>query len=225
MMLGALTRAYYKFKLKSTLVSKPLLDCWTASDFKSSRDWLEQDFLVVDTETSSLSVTEGEILSIGWVVIAGGKIQLSTSRHIILAANKTVGQSAGIHLLRDCELEGGASHREMMLQFLDVAANKVLVFHHAPLDIGFLNLLSSNEFKAPVVLPVVDTLELEKNKILRQSDVIADGALRLGSCRTRYGLPDLPAHNALMDALATAELLLAQVAYKGPKVKVSDLLD
>jgi DNA polymerase-3 subunit epsilon len=223
-MLAGLKRFYYQRKLKSIEASEPLLRCWNQSDFKFSENWRSKDFLVVDTETSSLSVEEGEILSIGWVVISAGQIKLSSAEHILLATQHSVGQSASIHQLRDCELVDGVSHREMMLRFLEVAANKILVFHHAPLDIGFLNLLSRNEFSAPVMLPVVDTLELEKKKVLRQSDVIADGALRLGNCRTRYGLSDLPAHNALMDALATAELLLAHIAHKGSVVKVSELI-
>ena len=38
------------------------------------------------------------------------------------------------------------------------------------------------------------------------------GQLRLWNARTRYGLPVYKAHNALTDAVATAELYLAQVA-------------
>jgi len=36
--------------------------------------------------------------------------------------------------------------------------------------------------------------------------------LQLGLCRDRYGLPHSHAHNALSDAIATAELLIAQAS-------------
>ena len=36
----------------------------------------------------------------------------------------------------------------------------------------------------------------------------------MGACRRRYQLPDYHGHNALWDALATAELLLAQLAHR-----------
>ncbi|HCM04525.1 MAG TPA: 3'-5' exonuclease, partial [Oceanospirillales bacterium] len=39
----------------------------------------------------------------------------------------------------------------------------------------------------------------------------------------RYNLPAYPAHNALMDALSAAELLLAQLDYKGRDVRLRDL--
>jgi DNA polymerase-3 subunit epsilon len=47
--------------------------------------------------------------------------------------------------------------------------------------------------------------------------------LRLAECRSRYNLPAYPAHNALMDALAAAELLLAQLDHKGKKVRLTDV--
>jgi len=39
------------------------------------------------------------------------------------------------------------------------------------------------------------------------------GSLRLTDCRSRYSLPAYHNHNALTDALATAELLIAQLQY------------
>lgn len=38
-------------------------------------------------------------------------------------------------------------------------------------------------------------------------------SVRLGASRTRYGLPPYTPHHALTDAVATAELLQAQIAY------------
>jgi DNA polymerase-3 subunit epsilon len=96
-------------------------------------------------------------------------------------------------------------------RFLKVAAGKILVFHHAPLDMAYLNQASMELFSSPLLLPVMDTLAIEKKKLLRQQDHIKTGELRLAECRSRYNLPAYPAHNALMDALAAAELLLAQL--------------
>lgn len=224
-MLLSLKRFYHRTRIKGDARSAPLLKCWDNSHFHFSRDWREQEFLVVDTETSALSVDEGELLSIGWVVIRKGKIQLDTAEHLLLATEESVGQSASIHLLRDCELEGGMSHAEMMKHFLEVAAGKVLVFHHAHLDIGFLDLLCKNLYGSRLLLPVADTMELEKRKLLRQDKSLQNGALRLSGCRERYGLPDYPAHNALMDALATAELFVGHVVKKGLRVKTREVLE
>lgn len=221
----ALKRFYHRLRIQGDERSAPLLQCWQNSRYYFSDDWRQQEFLVVDTETSGLNVNEGELLSIGWVVISDGKIQLDSAEHLLLAAEGSVGQSASIHLLRDCELEDGLSHAEMMQHFLEVAAGKVLVFHHAHLDIGFLDLLCKNLYGARLLLPIADTMELDKRKLLRQDKSLQNGALRLSTCRERYGLPDYPAHNALMDALATAELFLGQAVKKGTKVSIKELLE
>ena len=69
----------------------------------------------------------------------------------------------------------------------------------------------------------IDTLGIEKTRWLRQHNVIKEGCLRLGASRQRYGLPVYSAHNALVDAVACAELFLAQLASMG-NVKKSDLI-
>jgi DNA polymerase-3 subunit epsilon len=62
-------------------------------------------------------------------------------------------------------------------------------------------------------MPYLCTMRMEHRRLLRRDRIIGAGDLTLGSCRTRYGLPDYPAHNALSDALATGELLLAQASH------------
>jgi DNA polymerase-3 subunit epsilon len=69
----------------------------------------------------------------------------------------------------------------------------------------------------PILAPVVDTLLLEQRRLLRANKGIKSGDLRLHYCRQRYGLPDYPAHDALTDALATAELLSAWAIHAGGK--------
>jgi DNA polymerase-3 subunit epsilon len=57
----------------------------------------------------------------------------------------------------------------------------------------------------------IDTLATEKRRLTQTSDLLKAGALTLGASRSRYGLPGYLGHNALIDAWATAELLLAQM--------------
>ena len=222
-------RLRYQGKLKHSDQGNLLASCWKKSavncgKLKPSLLCEDVEFLVADLETSSLSANEGEVLSIGWVVIKHGKIQLGSAEHHLLKAKKTVGQSATIHHLRDCELEQGEELIDVAERFLQVSAGRVLVFHHALLDMNFLNKASRELFNSPLLLPVVDTLEIEKEKLLRQQDHIKKGELRLAECRSRYNLPAYPAHNALMDALSSAELLLAQIDYRGKGCRLADLV-
>lgn len=219
---------FYRRRLLESRHGNLLLNCWDKSFSPFARDAFikssDTDFLVTDLEMSSLDAKEGEILSIGWVVIKQGKIQLSSAEHHLLKTKKSVGQSATIHNLRDCELDQGRNMMFVVERFLQLAAGKVLVFHHSPLDMAYLNKASQELFASPMLLPIVDTMDIEKKRLLRSQDHIKTGELRLAECRSRYNLPAYPAHNALMDSLSAAELLLAQLDRKGNKVPLSDIL-
>ncbi len=188
--------------------------CWQAHLPSTSSDWRAVSFLVVDGEMTSLDVNKGELLSVGWVEVSDGAIDLGSAEHHLIRNEASVGQSATIHHLRDYDLVDADTRERVLNRFLEVAAGKVLVFHNAALDVAFLNKISRREFSAPILLPVVDTL-LQEEALLRRRDIaIQPGALRLQACRDRYGLPHFHGHNALLDALATAELLLAMAAHR-----------
>ncbi len=191
-----------------------LQDCWHRPLPSTGTDWRRVSFLVVDAEMSSLDVNQGELLSVGWVVVDNGAIALGSAEHYLIRPENSVGQSATIHNLRDCELEDAASGDEVLAHFLAAAAGRVLVFHNAALDMAFLNRVSRREFNAPILMPVVDTLVQEQRLLQRRDVPLQTGILRLQACRDRYNLPQFPAHNALLDALATAELLVAMALHR-----------
>ena len=189
--------------------------CWQTPLPSTGSDWRQVSFLVVDAEMSSLDVNEGELLSVGWVCVENGSIALDSARHYLIKAENSVGQSATIHNLRDCELSEADTQLEVQTRFLEAAAGKVLVFHNAALDLSYLNKVSRRLLNAPILLPTVDTLQQEHALLQRRDIPIKPGDLRLQACRDRYNLPPYPAHNALLDALATAELLVAMAKHRG----------
>lgn len=219
-------RSFYKLKAKLTgkVISEKLLAAWSAPLPKTHLDWKNCAFFVVDTETSGLTTAQGELLSIGWVNIENGKIPLKTAQHFLIENQLGVGQSAVIHQIRDCELQNATPPQDIADGFLLAAKGKVLVFHHAPMDMGFINDACRRFYGAPLLMPIVDTLMLEKQKLQSRQQSLQNGVLTLSQCRSRYGLPTYPAHNALSDALATAELLLAQIQYKDPQCRLRQLL-
>jgi len=229
-----LKRKFYRWRYRyfdkvahSPAAFSVLDQCWQRSSFQSGRDWREQEFLVVDAELSSLDPLTGELLSLGWVVIRNGRIPIASAEHHLLkpkeGGGEGVGQSAVIHQLRDCELAQGLSVAALMEVFLSAAQGRVLVFHHALLDMAFLDQLCRDVYGAPLLMPALDTLQIEKRNLQRRGIPLGQSVLRLANCCARYNLPPSPAHNALTDALATAELLLAQIAHKGRDVCLGDL--
>jgi len=204
----ALRRLPYLKRVKGSVLAQ----CWQAPLQYTSNDWRRCSFLACDAEMSSLEVEQGELLSLGWVAIDAGSVPLATAEHHLLRPHNSVGQSATIHQLRDCEFDEALEPQAVAERFLAAAAGRVLVFHNANLDLAFLDRACRQLYGAPLLLPYVDTLQLEHRALLRRDIAIKSGDLRLQACRSRYNLPDYPAHNALVDAVATAELLLAQLA-------------
>ncbi|TDG12131.1 3'-5' exonuclease [Seongchinamella unica] len=217
-----LRRLPYRKRIAGTALQA----CWHAPLPSTSSDWREVSFLVVDAEMSSLDASTGELLSVGWVVVQQGSISLASAEHHLIRAENSVGQSATIHNLRDHDLVDAREREQVLEHFLEVAAGKVLVFHNAVLDLAFLNKICRRYFHAPLLMPVVDTLLQEESLLRRREQAIKTGELRLQACRDRYNLPRFHGHNALLDALATAELLIAMASHRaaGKQLPLRQLL-
>lgn len=196
-------RRRWRHKATHPLLQARLSETISHDDFHNTR------YVVIDLETTALKPEQGEIASIAWVVIEEGAIRLNQAQYFHVALKKEVGQSAIFHQLTDTDLADGVSISVALEALLEAIPNSVLVFHNAHLDMGFLNRATQALWQAPLLMPVVDTLEEERKKLQRRSEGIPQGALRLFQCRQRYGLPDITLHDALGDALATAELWLA----------------
>lgn len=175
-----------------------------------AKDYRELEFLSLDLELTSLDAKQGDIVSIGYVPIIEGKIEVGQGRHSLIYEHAGVGDSAVIHGIRDCDTEQGVSLAEALAELDQARHNRVLLLHHAQLDLSFL------AKHQPIYqgMPAADTLLIE-HKRRQRKNLPVDNALRLNQCRERYNLPQYLAHNALTDALATAELFLAQMAHLG----------
>ncbi|PKH55872.1 DNA polymerase III subunit epsilon [Shewanella sp. Choline-02u-19] len=187
--------AYYRAVLDN--VSKPLSQI---------------PLMALDLEMTGLDPQCDQILSIGLVPIYNGMLQLEKAQHKLVSIEGSVGDSAIIHGIVDRELATATSAKEAMVWFLNQTRGHVLVAHHAPLDMCFLKTEVHRSLGERMSFLAIDTMSLERSRLLRQHDVIKEGSLRLDACRRRYGLPIYAAHNATVDALACGELLLAQMA-------------
>ncbi|WP_240624368.1 3'-5' exonuclease [Chromatocurvus halotolerans] len=213
-----------RFRRRKRLRPGALMDCWQAGLPSPRTDWRSLDFLVVDAEMSSLDPQQGELLSLGWVAVRTGAIDLGSASHRVLRASSSVGQSAVIHQLRDLDLADGEKPESALDALLQAARGRILVFHNARLDLAFLDPIACSCHGTPLLLPVVDTLRAEQRLLSRRSMTPRAGDLTLTGCRARYGLDGHAAHNALGDALATAELLLAHASSRGAGICLGDLL-
>jgi DNA polymerase-3 subunit epsilon len=169
--------------------------------------------LAIDVEATGLDPASGELLSVGFVPVDGGSIDLSGAAHYVIASGAAVGQSATIHGLTDDAVAGGVPLEEAVSAVLAALTGRVLLAHFARIELGYLSAACERLWGAPLPLRAIDTLELQDRVVRsRLSLDPREPNLRLWPARERFGLPVYRAHHALTDALACAELYLAQVA-------------
>lgn len=178
------------------------------------------DFLVVDVETTGLDPRRDYVLEVGWVPVARGEVVLGDVRGtaVRLPAGVHVGESAVLHGLTDDDLAAAPELTDVEGDLRVALQGKVLVAHHAPIEISFLDRALHDGFGDAAARFVVDTMTLQRRLIVRGDGEPPPGSLRLDAARQRFGLPRYVAHRAATDAVATAELLLAQVAELGSRL-------
>lgn len=179
----------------------------------------EVELLAVDMETTGLDVGRHELLSLGWVPLvgtegAGLQVSLAGARHRRVRPAGAVGGSATFHGLTDDALAEEPPVEEVLPELLHALTGtrrRILLAHAAGVEAAFLAAACRQVYGTHVPLQVIDTVDLERRLLLAAGhQQLRDGALRLDACRRRHRLPRYRAHSALTDALACAELFLAQ---------------
>ena len=175
-------------------------------------------------ETTGLEKNKDRVISLGWVVIQNGSIKLNTASHILLKNGPIGEKTVGIHMITDEDItHKGRRPKSAIRYFRRLLRTRILVVHHAPIEIGFLQKLWKEHKISPLSFLILDTLAIERSYKNNTQQVMQQGDYRLPECRTRYGLPDYRGHDALTDALATAELFLAQIQHANSH-SISDLM-
>ena len=179
----------------------------------AAADWRSVDFAVLDFETTGTDPAREEIVSAGWVLVRGGEVQLATAVRRLVRPGKSMPEvSAVIHAITDDEAASGEPLPVVLADLLLALEGRVLVAHFAPAELAFLASACRQQMGGVLRMPVVDTLQLGGRALRLAGREPRPGDLRLDSLRAAHALPTHAAHDALGDAIATAELFLAQVA-------------
>jgi len=166
----------------------------------------------VDLELTGLDARQNHIISIGWTHVDRGRIDFASNRHVLINADQSVGHSAAIHELLDQDVARGVPLETGLRALFEAALGRVWLFHHASLDVAFLQKACVSWAGVAPPFLVLDTMHMELAMRKRQGLPVHTGDLRLDKLRSNYNLPRYTAHNALIDACATAELVLAIAA-------------
>lgn len=182
----------------------------------------DNEYLVLDFETTGLTPKNHQVLSAGWTVIQGGRVQWGQCQHHLIKHTQVIPDSSvAIHHITEQEAAKGQPTADVLFELLKQLSGKVLVAHFADIEVGFLQQLSKQHYGITLPLVVIDTLQLAFSMKYRHAVHVPHDALNLFSLRAQYQLPRYRAHNARSDAIATAELLLAFVEELGGQQNVS----
>jgi DNA polymerase III subunit epsilon len=177
--------------------------------------WDQAVFWSLDLETTGLKPDRDRIISVGMVPIRAGVIRYGQRYHQLVKPEglgdlSTEGIRA--HHILPAELAGAPPIAEV-LPVIDAKIREgVLLVHFAHLDLQFLRGAYRRCGMTWPKPPVVDTVELVLRWHQRQQQWTPHPPpprTALSEARAAFRLPEYPGHDALIDALATAELFLA----------------
>ena len=198
-----------------------LLKLFYASAFNQpSRAIQDVPFVAMDFETTGLDINNDDIVSVGLVPFNLQRIYCQHSRQWVVQPRRNLNEeSILIHGITHSEVDDAPDFKRIIEPLLQALSGKIVVAHHAVIERHFLNNALLNRLTEGIEFAVVDTLEIERTALRARQGLLGRllntklDSLRLTDCRKRYSLPQYKNHNALTDALATAELLQAQLSH------------
>lgn len=157
-------------------------------------------FCVIDLETTGTGAGgDDEILEIGAVQVTSGELGMELAT-LVDPERPITAASRAVHGIADADLAGAPRLAAALPLLLEMTRDRVLVFHNAAFDLGFLQRALAEHEREPFAQPVVDTLHASR--------VLLGGRCGLGTVGRRLGLDAPHLHRALPDARLTALVLL-----------------
>ncbi len=218
------------------MLTLPIIDHWLGLEARRKRllkkapagplrDYLAMPFpspdtpldrcpiLAVDFETTGLHPESNHIVSIGHVCIDAAEILLGTARHVVIRGNGDLHEeNVAIHRITDSDRARGEALETAVGRLLTALAGRVMLVHFGRIERDFLSAACRHLYGMAPVLPMIDTLQMAKRRMDMRSAAYDPSELRLFRLREHHGLPRYTAHNALLDAISTAELFLVETS-------------
>lgn len=161
----------------------------------------EVTFVVLDVETTGGTAGEAALTEVGAAAFRGGDC-LGTFTTLVDPGCPVPEFVSGLTGITDAMVSGAPSPGWAVSRLLDFLGGAVVVGHNVAFDLSFLDAEAERCGRGRGDNPVVDTLALARRLV---RDVVPDCSLHTLAAALR--LEHRPAHRALADALATADLL------------------
>ena len=213
-----------RFAALAETAQDPRLKAFYASGTPSGECPLKDvPMVALDVETTGLDPMHDEIVSIGIVPMTLTCIQSSASRYwVVKPTVELTPESVTIHAITHAQIASAPNLSAILEEVLQALAGRIMVVHCRDIERRFLNAALKARIGEGIEFPVIDTMELEARLHRKPPNFWTQlfgrkkpaESIRLAPSRDRYRLPRYRAHHALTDALASAELLQAQIAHR-----------
>ena len=167
---------------------------------------LDGRYVVVDVESSGLNLRSDRLIAIGAIAVTASRIDINGGFGVVLQ-QEAASDDANIlvHRIGGSEQTGGVEPATALLGFLDYIGKSPLVGYHARFDEVMIAKATRRYLGEPFRRTWIDLAALAP--ALRAD--LAPKVHGLDEWSAQFGIANFARHNALADALATAQLLLA----------------
>jgi DNA polymerase III subunit epsilon len=168
-----------------------------------SRPWREAEFASLDFETTGLDRQRDAIVSFGVVPVRGGRVMAGEGVHqLVVPAVPSSAESMRIHRILPQDLERALPLPEATEELRRVLDGRFLLTWFASVEIGFLGRLYGH--RRSWVRRTIDV----RRMVIELEGLDPDVRQSLSAAADHYGVPVANPHEALDDAMVTAQLFL-----------------
>lgn len=166
-------------------------------------------FVALDFELDGLG-RDAHLLEAGWVPFDARRVPLGAARSLDIRSDRTLNDKAvTLHGIGEERARKGTALDQVLSELLAVLGGQIVIAHGASIERHALRRATKAVFGHAIPVRSICTLALERQL---HPSLSGSEPYRLGSARSRYNLPPHDLHSALGDAVATAELFLAQLS-------------
>jgi DNA polymerase III subunit epsilon len=181
-----------------------------------SPPWDAVTYWAVDLETGGLDPRSAALLAVGMVPIREGTVRLAEAYQSLVRPRPEdliSADSMRAHQLIPGDVREAPLLQEVLREVDRRLEHGVLLVHQASIDVSFLRRAHQTtglRWPRPRIVDTVDLVMRAARRLhfIDPSPPPVEPLLNLAAARQHYGLPDYAAHDALTDAVATAELFL-----------------
>jgi DNA polymerase-3 subunit epsilon len=166
--------------------------------------------VVADVETTGLDPYADRLIAIGAVTVEGGIVRLNSGFEMVLRQPQASARAnILIHGIDGTTQLGGLAPAAAIIRFLDYAERAPLVGFHADFDRVMIERAASEALGCVPPMVWLDLARLAPALLAEPGMKMPQG---LDEWARQFGIENLARHNAMADALATAQLLQVVLA-------------